>query len=124
MGWSAAALLWQFDSEDGALRLIVLDLDRAVVVVDDAVHDGEAEASAPGASRVEGVEDPTEGLIRNARPGVLDHHLQDRRATGTSTASQPIGPSPNIRPGTHERVVGAAARGQAAALLRTLTMVT
>ena len=64
--------------EDGALPLVALDLDRRIVRLQDALHDGEAEADAAlgacarGIGTSEALEDLRECAFGDTLPAVCD----------------------------------------------------
>ena len=61
--------------ELGALADAALHLDGAAVALHDALRDGQAQAGALGLRRVEGDEDAVERVLRDARAGVGEAHL-------------------------------------------------
>ena len=76
----------QPEVEHGALALLALDLDGGAVRVQDALHDGQAQADAAEAARggavhlVEAVEDLADLVARDADAAVADADLGRRAA--------------------------------------------
>src|SRR5262247_2520434 len=66
-----------------------LDLDAAAMGSHDAAGDGEAEASAPGLLRVEGLEDPAALLHGQAAPRVADGDGHPRLAEADGDLEPP-----------------------------------
>src|SRR5579885_1739385 len=74
------------DGEDRALAELAVDVERATMVVDDVLDDGEAEAGAaqfaraPGIDAVEALGEPRQMLARDAL-AVIAHADGERRRT-------------------------------------------
>src|SRR2546421_3476112 len=75
----AAEVARQEDRDHGAVALLAVDQDAAVVGGDHALGDGEPDAGAGLLGREAGHEDPAELGARDAGAGVLDDDL-DRAA--------------------------------------------
>ena len=76
----------------GATPGLRVDGNRAALVADDAVHDGEAEPRAFGEAAVERLEDAIELLGRDA-DAVVAHREHDGRAADAGGIALPLTPT-------------------------------